>query len=91
MEDRLQYIADSGIWDRIKNEVLQPKIDEMASVMNDIVINKIPLSPEDAYKTKAYAVQAILDIVRSIDMHKSRRTSPIGEFRIDTKVVKMSK
>jgi len=75
----LQYIADSGIWEQIKSEVLAPKIDEIASVMHDIVINKVPLNPKDAYNTKAYTVQALLDIIRHVDTHKSRRTSQSNE------------
>ena len=79
MDNPLQYIADSGIWERIKEEVILPKIEETASVMNDIVVNGNKLSPQEAYCTKAYTVQVLLEMIKSLDMHKSRRTSPIKE------------
>ena len=77
--DILKYIANSDIWEKLKAEVIVPKINEIGSVMHDIVINKVPLKPKDAYNTKAYTTQALLDIIAYVDVHKNRKTTPSKE------------
>ena len=76
----LQYIAQSEVWEKIKEFVLVPEIEEVANVLNEIKVNETYLTGADAYNTKHYTAQKLQELIRRIDAHKINVSSNKEDF-----------
>lgn len=78
-KETLQYIANSDVWDKIKEFVILPEVEKASSVMTEIMVNGVPLTSADAYNAKKYTVQKLVEIVRSVDVFKAVKNTPAKE------------
>lgn len=78
-KETLNYIANSDVWDKIKEFVILPEVDKASSVMTDIIVNGVPLTGGDAYNAKKYTTQKLVEIVKRVDMYKVIKNSPKKE------------
>lgn len=79
-KDTLQYIAESDVWEKIKEFVLIPEILEIANVLNEVKVNETYLTGADAYNTKSYTAQKLQEMIRRVDAFKIKPSSPNEDF-----------
>lgn len=79
-KETLQYIANSDIWDKIRDDILLPKIDEMSNVMNEIKVNGKKLNSKDAYNAKVNTTKVLLGVINEIEVFKGNNVPDKRDF-----------